>query len=164
MYRRQNLRHRSASLVQLIGHELLSLRVRNQICRTDREAGEQVELRNHRLNVVDQLSAAVRAEVIVDHVNQVAARRLLQNTRRQLTVLDGHAALERNHGEGSGDQLGTRPVATLPHNHTLETSEDIHCDDLRNLYTRLTDAEDTGHGVLEQLDDRAVGTRTNNIS
>ena len=90
---RQDLGHRCASLQQLVIHELLGRQIRNQIRSADREASEQIELRDHRLNVIDKLSAAVGAEVIVHHVNQLAAFGLVHHTRRELAVLDGHGRL-----------------------------------------------------------------------
>ena len=164
MYVRQNLRHGRASIGQLVVHELLRLQVRNQIGSTNREARKQIELRNHRLNVVNQLTAALGAEIIVDDVNEVATRRLLHDARHKLPVLDCHAAFQRQHRKGSGDQLGTRPGLVLTSKRTLQTSEDIHGNYLWNHDARLADAKHTGHGVLKQLNNRAVRARTDDIA
>ena len=164
MHVRENLRHCRASIRQLVIHELLRLQVSDQIGGTNREACVQIELRNHRLNVVNQLTAALGAEIIVDYVNEVAARRLLHDARHKLPVLDCYAAFQRQHRKGSGDQLGTRPSLVLASKRALQTSEDIHGNHLRNHDARLADAKHTGHGVLKQLNDRAVRARTNDIA
>lgn len=161
---RQNLGHGSASLRQLVIHEVLCLQVRNQVCRSDREAGEQIELRDHGLNVVNQLSAAVGAEVIVHHVNQLATLGLVHHARGQLAILNGHGRLHRHHREGGGDKLGASPVLALPQERTLQACEHVHSNDLRHLDARLADAEDAGHGVLEQLNDGAVGAGADDIA
>ena len=128
----EDLGHRSASLIQLLSHELLCRIVRNQVRSSYREASVQIELRDHRLDVIDQLSASLRAEIIVDHVNQVATRRLLHDTGCQLSILDCHCTLQRQHGECSRDQFSTRPVAVLASEATLDSGEDVHCDHLGN--------------------------------
>ena len=156
MNRREDGRHSRTSFIQLVGYELLSFQVRNQICCADREAGEQIELRNHGLDVVDQLSTAVRTEVIVDHVDEVATVRLLHDAIGQLSVLNRDVTLDTEHRKRGRDQLRASPRRVLASKGTLQASKHVHGNHLRNHDTWLSDAEDTGHGILEELDDRRV--------
>ena len=164
MNRREDGRYSRTSLIQLVSYELLSFQVRNQIGCANREAGEQIELRNHGLDVVDQLSTAVRTEVIVDHMDEVAAVRLLHDAIGQLSVLDGDVTLDAEHRKRGRDQLRASPRRVLASKGTLETSKHVHGNHLGNHDTGLADAEDTGHGILEQLDDRRVGAGADDVS
>ena len=164
MNRREDGRHSRTSLIQLVSYELLSFQVRNQIGCANREAGEQIELRNHGLDVVDQLSTAVRTEVIVDHVDEVATIRLLHDAVGQLSVLNRDVTLDTEHRKRRRDQLRASPRRVLASKRTLQASKHVHGNHLRNHDTGLSDAEDTGHGILEQLDDRRVRAGADDVS
>ena len=153
---RENRRHRRTRRRQFLVHEPLGLNVRDQVRRAHREAGEQVEARDHGLNVIDELARALRAKVIVDRVNQRSARRLAHDALGQLAILDGHRTLEVHDRKGRRDDLRTRPRRVLAAEGALDLGKDVHGHHLGNLHARQSDAVDARHGVLKQLNDWAV--------
>ena len=98
-------------------------------------------------------------------MDQVSSRTLLQHTLGQFAQFKFDSTrIVVNQRHRSRDDFRTRPVTVLSLERTIDACEYIHRNVFGHFDTRLRDTVGTRHGILEELDNRSGGTRTDDVT